>query len=388
MQTARRRNRLAAAATAAGVIAATVFTGAATAQASTKAMHHHGPDHIFYIMMENHGFSQVVGNTADAPFTTALANKYNLATNFHGVTHPSLPNYLAMFSGSNQGIWDDCAINTKCAPEEFVPNSGDATDQVLLTPAQVASASNQVHMFAGKNLVDQLEGKGLSWKAYMQSMPSAGFQGEYFPGVQNGVNIKLYAQKHNPFVYFSDIENNPNRLKKIVPFENNFADDLEDNKVPNFVWISPDQCHDMHGMSPAAAAAVKLPTCGYPASGLDHGAIKLGDDYLKQTVSEIMSSKTWKTSDSQIVISWDENDYSGNAGGPGSPVGVDGKVLGGGDAPLIVINSDPGKRKVEDDLTDHYSVLAAIQQEWHLGCLGATCDDAVADSSLRDLFRK
>src|SRR5260221_13720018 len=121
--TAHRRTRIAAVATAAGAIAATVLTGAATAQAATRGQHDHGrqsgPAHVFYIMMENHGYSQIIGNNADAPYINSLAAKYNVATDFHGVTHPSLPNYLAMLSGSHQGIWDDCAINTTCAPEEF-----------------------------------------------------------------------------------------------------------------------------------------------------------------------------------------------------------------------------------------------------------------------------
>src|SRR5262245_11458919 len=66
------------------------------------------PDHIFFIMMENHATSQIIGNSADAPFINMLAQRYSLATNYHGVTHPSLPNYLAAISGDFQGIWDDC----------------------------------------------------------------------------------------------------------------------------------------------------------------------------------------------------------------------------------------------------------------------------------------
>jgi hypothetical protein len=116
-----------------------------------------------------------------------------------------------------------------------VPGSGDATSGASLTQAQYASASAKPHMFKGKNIVDQLEAKDLSWKAYMQSMPSVGFQGEYAP-VVNGTTVKLYAQKHNPFMYFSDINspNNP-RLNKIVPFEQNFDADLASGHVPNFV---------------------------------------------------------------------------------------------------------------------------------------------------------
>jgi hypothetical protein len=259
-----------------------------------------------------------------------------------------------------------------CAPQEFVPNSGDGTSTATLTPAETATASTTPHYFAGRNLIDQLEGARLTWKAYMENLPSAGAQDEYAP-VINGTTVKLYAQKHNPFMYFSDV-NYPGsaRLQNIVPFENNFQADLDSGNVPDFVWISPNQCHDMHGISPSTAALVNLPQCGYPASGLDHGAIQLGDQYLKNTITAITSSKVWKTSRSVIVVAWDENDYSGYSGGPLSPVGANGVVLGGGDAPLIVVPSVPFHLSTNLPM-DHYTTLFAIQTAWRLGCLANTC---------------
>src|SRR5215469_11246437 len=157
-------------------------------------------DHIFVIMMENHQTKQIIGNTADAPYINSLAQENGVALNYLGVTHPSLPNYLATISGSYQGIWDDCkaGASVTCAPEEFGPDSGYTNGQELLTPAQIASATAQPHLFSGQTIVDQLEAHGLSWKAYMQSMPSVGYTGEYFPGNVGGTLVKLYAQKHNP----------------------------------------------------------------------------------------------------------------------------------------------------------------------------------------------
>jgi phosphatidylinositol-3-phosphatase len=377
---------------AAALLAALGLAGVGTAQAVASppaAMHgsNGAPTHLFVIMMENHGTSQIIGNTADAPYITSLAQRYNVATNYHGVTHPSLPNYLATISGDFQGIFDDCkaGATVTCAPEEFVPDSGDATAGASLTPAQIASASATPHLFTGRNIVDQLEANHLSWKAYLQSMPTTGFQGEYAPAI-GGTTVKLYAQKHNPFMYFSDINspNNP-RLNRIVPFESTFDADLASGVVPNFTWISPDQCHDMHGISPASAALIGLPACGYPDTGLDHGAIKLGDDFVRQTVTKIMSSRTWRTTNSTIVLVWDENDYSGYSGGPGSPVGANGVVLGGGDAPLIVINSTGGPHKTSTKPADHYTLLATIERQWHLGCLANTCSPTTS-GSLENLF--
>jgi hypothetical protein len=333
--------------------------------------------HIFYIMMENHGTAEIVGNTADAPYINQLIGQAALATNYYGVTHPSLPNYLAAISGDFQGIWDDCAAGatSTCAPEEFVANSGDPTAMQLLTDAEVASATMKVHMFDAPNLVDQLETAHLTWKAYMQGIPSVGSTDEYAPVdmVDGGaVPRKLYAQKHDPFMYFSSVRNNPQRMNLIVPFTQ-FATDIAGTSIPSFVWISPDQCHDMHGVSPANAAAVGIPTCGYPASGLDHGAIKLGDDFLKDTVGKIQASSAWNEG-AAIVIVWDEDDYAGYDGCCGSPAGVDGGVLGGAKAPAIVVVSKNGKQMTATDPYNHYSLLATIEKLWNLPCLANACN--------------
>jgi phosphatidylinositol-3-phosphatase len=362
----------------AGTVATTSLgTFAATAGANGPATAG-GPDHIFYIMMENHAYDQIIGNTADAPFINQLAAQNRLASDFHGVTHPSSPNYLSAISGYFQGIWDDCKAGADvfCAPEEFVPNSGDGTSNTLLTQAQIDSASNTAHLFRAQNIVDQLEAEGISWKAYMENLPSPGSEVEYAPTLSDGTVVKLYAQKHNPFMYFSDINSPGNpRLNQIVPYESNFSADLRNGTVPNFSFISPNQCHDMHGISPSTAVLVGLPSCGFPDSGLDHGAIQLGDQWLHQTVTGIRQSSAWKKGKSEIIIAWDENDYSTDTtGGPFSPTGQDGVVLGGGPAPLIVVSNHGKSGFVNNTLLDHYTTLYAIERMWHLGCLAYTCN--------------
>jgi hypothetical protein len=331
------------------------------------------PSHIFYIMMENHGFSEIIGNTTDAPYINQIASHYALATHYYGVTHPSLPNYLAAMSGSYQGIWDDCKAGKTifCAPEEFVPGSGDGTDGDYLRPHQIVSASSTPHWFKGQTLVDQLEAANKTWKAYFQAMPAGGYNVEYAP-VINSTTVKLYAQKHNPFLYFASIRNAPERLNNILPFETNFVSDLASGNVPNFVFIAPDQCHDMHGISASTAALIGLPACGFPDSGLDHGAIQLGDTFLQQTVSAIMSSSVWAEGDSAIVITWDEDDYTGFVGCCGSPVGVGDVTLGGSQVPTIVITAD-GKPLLFNAPSNHYSLLATIEKMWGLNCLAQAC---------------
>jgi phospholipase C len=337
-----------------------------------------GFQHIFVIMMENHSTNEIFGNTADAPYINSLLSHAAISNDYFGVTHPSLPNYLAAISGDFQHIWDDCAAGptVKCAPEEFGPTSGYTNGQEWLTPQEITQATSTPHWFSDATIVDQLEAHGLTWKAYMQSLPYTGFTGATYPNpVVNGkvVPVQLYVQKHNPFDYFPSIVNNSARLKKVVPLGQLDAD-LDSGNVPNFVWISPDTCHDMHGMSPSTAALINEPNCAYPASGLDHSIIKLGDTYLQSQVTEITESATWKHTRSALVIIWDENDYSSAVGCCHSPTGVNGVVLGGSNAPALVLTSRDQQHFVDGTHPyNHYSLLATIEKFWGLGCLENAC---------------
>jgi hypothetical protein len=301
-------------------------------------------DHVFVIMMENTSYNALLSPAnPNTRFIQRMAAANGLATRYFGVTHPSLPNYIAATSGQT---WNSNSDDTAQAP-----------------------------LFNHENLVDQFEAAHVNWKAYMENLPSPGSEVEYAPTLSDGTVVKLYAQKHNPFMYFSDINSPGNpRLNQIVPYESNFSADLRSGTVPNFSFISPNQCHDMHGISPSTAALVGLPSCGFPDSGLDHGAIQLGDQWLQQTVTAIRQSSGWKKRKSEIIIAWDENDYSTDTtGGPFSPTGQDGVVLGGGPAPLIVVSNHGKSGFVNNTLLDHYTTLYAIERMWHLGCLAYTC---------------
>jgi phosphatidylinositol-3-phosphatase len=210
----------------------------------------------------------------------------------------------------------------------------------------------------------------------MQALPSPGSEVVNAPIIQTPtgpVTIPLYAQKHNPFMYFSDINyaGSP-RLNDIVPFDQ-FSTDLYSGHLPNFVWISPDQCHDMHGMSPSLAALINMPSCGYPDSGLDHGAIQLGDQFLARTVSQIVTSRVWNTTNSSLIITWDEDDYTGFAGIPTSPKGRGGVILGGAQVPALVLNSHDFRAATDSVPANHYTTLGTIEHLWNLGCLAQTC---------------
>ena len=126
--------RIAVGLAAAALLGATLlYTGGAELASARPAQHakQAGPQHIVLIMMENHGFNEIIGNRKDAPYINWLAAHNPMATNYFGVTHPSLPNYLATFSGSFQGIWDDCPVwvadlqelRASCTLGELLPRS-------------------------------------------------------------------------------------------------------------------------------------------------------------------------------------------------------------------------------------------------------------------------
>jgi phosphatidylinositol-3-phosphatase len=355
-------------------VAVALFAASAAPAAATA------PKHVILIMMENHGTDTLLGNKDDAPFLNELIAEPGVryATQYYGVTHPSLPNYLALTAGDDMGIHDDCksGADVKCKPEEFVPDADESAEAgQLLTEDEETKAAGTAHRFPGKTLIDQLDETKVSWKVYMQGLPSDKMV-EYAPLDADGkVIAKLYAQKHNPFAYFSSFVDNPERMAKLLP-DDGFVADLNGD-LAGFTWMSPDQCHDMHGISPKSAAAIGAPDCGYPPSGLDHSVIRLGDQYLRDTVGAIRAGPVWKD-DTAIIIVWDEDDYAAAGGLKGSPVGRNGVVLGGGRAPLIVVTSKDAPARKIDAPYNHFNLLATLEAAYGLDCLGRACEAKTA----------
>src|SRR5207302_2212824 len=154
------------------------------------------PSHVFVIVLENRSADQVSGSG----YIAQLAQQYGVATNYHGVYHPSLPNYLALTSGSTWGIGDD-----------------------------------GWHPLPAGGLGAQLTAAGMSWRAYMEGMSGSCTKTAY-----------PYALKHNPFPYYG-----ATCPDQVVPYSQ-FDHDLS-GRIPNFVWITPDMCHDGHDCSMAMA---------------------------------------------------------------------------------------------------------------------------------------
>jgi phosphatidylinositol-3-phosphatase len=200
-----RRPALAACALAALLAAAIAGTGN-TATRTQLAGTRRPPafDRVVLVVFENKEYDQVL-RSPEAPTFGSLARRYALLENYHGVAHPSLPNYLALVSGSTQGITSDC------------------------TSCQVRAP----------NLADTLEQAGRTWKVYAEGLPRPGFVGS---------SAGRYAKKHNPLVYFTDVAASRDRLRRVVPLST-FRRDLEGGSLPDFALVVPDLCHDMHDCS-------------------------------------------------------------------------------------------------------------------------------------------
>jgi phosphatidylinositol-3-phosphatase len=283
--------------------------------------------HVFVIMMENTGYDSLIGNP-NAPWINNAAATYGLAKNYYGVTHPSQPNYIAATSGSTNGVSND-------------------NDTTINVP----------------NIVDQLEANGKSWRAYMQSLSLCTTKLDHACGNQ------LYERKHDPFVSYQDVQSNPARLAKIVDFSQ-FQADLNNNTVPAYSWISPDQCHDMHGR-----ASTPADPCDFSQV---QSLIATGDAFLQNTVSAIMNSRAW-TGNSVIFITWDESDFTGSGfQGFGDDSGCCDSVpgLGGGHVVTLTISHSDHSARTSNVAYNHYSMLATIEGGWQLGCLAFTCDTA------------
>jgi len=248
--------------------------------------------------MENQAYGNIIGSSS-APYINSLLASGGLATNYFGVSHPSLPNYLALTGGSAFNIGSDC---TTC-------------------------------WVSAQNIADGVEGVGKTWKAYEESMPSACFVGDSYP----------YMQKHDPFIYFNDIRTDSTRCQnRVVPYTQMRSDLKSSSTTPNFAFITPNMCNDMHDC-----------------------AISTGDSWLQQQVPSILSSPAFTTQSSLLAITWDEDDSSA-----------------GNQVPLILLGGVTAG-STSSAAYNHYSLLHTIESG--LGLPTLTGNDAGA-ATMGDLL--
>ena len=259
-------------------------------------------------MMENRSYSEVVGSPS-APFQTQLSKSYETLTNYFGIGHYSLDNYLAALSGQFYS-WStgDCTPGPSC----------QSLDPTLAT---------------------QLDNAQIPWDAYLGSMPYACDQTNY----DNGTPGHSYGVRHNPFVYFPSLVKND--CQKIQP-SSQLLPDLNSSSAPDFAWFSPEICHDGGGDEPCASIAA-------------------GDAFLSVEIPAIQATK-WYAQGGVIVLTYDEGNGSGQ--GQGEYLGGNGNhVL------TIVISATTKGKANYSAYVNHFGMLAGLEATYHLPCLAQAC---------------
>jgi phospholipase C len=305
-------------------------------------------DHIFVIIEENRSYSEIIGANSIAPNINRLAEQYGQATRFYAEVHPSEANYIAMLGGDTFGIHDDDAYY--CKPrmqDEFCPKSKsvDYVDHTVTAPS----------------LVDQLESRGLTWKAYLESIPEPGSAAARWPTFDkpvDGIPAEVYAVKHNGFMTFKRVQDDPHRAAKIVGFDA-LEKDLASGELPSYAHIVPNQCNEMHGRDQGPSIPAD---CN--KSNPD-GLIKRGDRVVGELVDKLMHSKAWSApGNTAIVITFDENGKVERGDGAQGCCGYDPAShanFGGGRIPTIIITNH-GPRGLKDSTPyNHYSLLRTTE---------------------------
>jgi len=207
--------------------------------------------HVIIIVMENEPYDRVVGSSS-APYENLLITRYALAANYNAISHPSLPNYIALVAGDTLRVTSDCQ------------------------PSQCS--------FPNATITNLLDSHGLSWREYAESMPVNCSQGLSQDG--------LYVPRHNPFVYFSSITNNTGSgvtsqycNSHVVPFTQ-FWNDLQSSNLPNFALITPNICDDAHSCN-----------------------LSTGDAWLSTAIPRIIDSGSF--SSTALFVVYDEGSGSG-----------------------------------------------------------------------------
>lgn len=250
--------------------------------------------YIVIIMFENKEFGSVIGNP-QMPTFNGLAGEFTLLTQYYAIRHPSLPNYIALMGGDTFGIdtnCNDCFINAPSLP-------------------------------------DLIEASGRTWKTYQEDMPEPCFLG----------STNLYAQKHNPFVYFDPIRLNPERCARSVVPLTALQTDIASNSLPNFMFIKPNICNDSHDCS-----------------------LDISDAWLTDLLRTLIPALDATGETYFVAMLFEEGQGDHTCCGLPEP--------GGGRVP-VVLHSPQVKNGFEDPTAyTHYSLLKTISEAWGLEYLG------------------
>ena len=198
--------------------------------------------HVVLVVEENHSYDSVI-TEGGMPYLKSLAEKYTILVNYYANHHPSIGNYLMLTSGKIETI-----LNT-------------STD-----------------IFSDDNIARELNIAGKTWKVYAEDLPQAGYLGG---------DTAEYLRHHNPFVYYSDVANDPVQAARMVPFSH-FILDLNAGTLPDFSFVVPNAIHDGHDCA----------TPGCTGSDL----LTAADQWLQTNVSPLLSNSQFSTNGLLFVL--------------------------------------------------------------------------------------
>ncbi len=349
-----------------------VASGAAAAAAK--------PQHVFLIVLENEGYRLTFGPNSPAVYLNELARKGALLENYYGIGHNSLDNYIALISGQapNPITQGDCFYFVDFGPPPVAMEDGQAVGTGCVYPSNVPT------------IADQLDGKK-SWKAYMEDMgniPSRESATCGHPNVGQKDNTQQakkgdqYASRHDPFVYFHKIIDDPSGCAAHVVNLSALVTDLQDIKTtPNYAFITPNLCHDGHDE---------------PCVDDEPGGLISADRFLKTVVPEILNSPAYKE-DGLLIVTFDEADtdqgdvenfedccheprgpniksgavvvyYDPPGTEPDKAPGIAGP--GGGRIGAVLMSRYIAPGTKSDESYNHYSLLRSIEDFFDLDHLG------------------
>lgn len=275
--------------------------------------------HVIVIFMENNSYNTIQGSSS-APYIHSVETRCGLATNYHNISHPSLPNYIAATTGAS--LAQIATFDSDCTP------------------------SVSCH-WTGNNIFNQLDAKTRLWRGYAESMPT----------VCDQANSGFYAPRHNPAVYDTDLADAcPGSdialgTTSSSPLLTDFA---SPSSAPAYATITPNLCNDMHG-----------------ASGCPSNSILTGDNWLKLWLPKITATPVYKAGQTVVFIVWDE----GEPGTSGEACATNTSDQGCHVVALVVAPSvKPGKKVAT--LFNHYSLLKSSEQLLGLSQLGQAASAA------------
>ncbi|TAM57440.1 MAG: phosphoesterase [Rhodanobacter sp.] len=319
--------------------------------------------HVFVIVLENEPYQVTFGAQSLAPYLAhELPRQGALLPNYHAIGHYSLDNYIAMISGQapNPATQDDCKVFSEFSRHApGLDANGQARGEGCVYPADV------------RTLADQLESAGLGWKGYMEDMgadpareaATCGHVAIGAPDVTNHASAKdQYADKHDPFVYFHSIIDDPARCARHVVNLDRLARDLQRaDSTPNFAFITPNLCHDGHDA---------------PCANGEPGGLVSADAFLRRWVPRILASPAFRQ-DGLLVITFDEGTDAQACCGEqplpgGPPPGLQGP--GGGRVGAVLLSPYIVPGTVSRTPYNHYSLLRTVEDFFglpHLGYAGS-----------------